>query len=204
MNKSLFLAVATLAMASSAHADEIVQKFEGPYAGLSTGINVLTIHNRNPSSSGDVNWTSNGFMIGLDGGYQTHINSLSPQAILGVEIGGTYAFTSGHTADITAVRQGEGSLTIRPGYQVNPSTELYAVAGGSVARFGTRVDVATANSWTYGGVLGAGMESYLTDTLSARLEAIHAIYASYVMPSATGGRNTPSETDVKLGLGYHF
>jgi opacity protein-like surface antigen len=98
----------------------------------------------------------------------------------------------------------QASLTARLGYLPTPDTMLY-VRGG-VAAIGTRSEDGfgnTSSGSVLAGRIGVGAETFLTDSLSARIEANYFMPSEEFLPN-DGESFSPRMLTVTAGLNYNF
>lgn len=197
------LAAAGVAAVALASAPLAAQTFEGPYVGAQIGYNHDS-YGKVDSRLGQlgIDDSRDSFTGGVDAGYDHH---LSNRIVVGAEGG----FDLGAN-DSLAARRGSGFASINPrysfnvsaraGYLVNPKTLVY-VRGG-YENVDARATFANAtgsarDSRTYDGwMAGGGVERYLTDKVSARVEYRY---------SDLGGSDTRWHRQQGLfGISYHF
>jgi outer membrane immunogenic protein len=195
---SLAIAVVS-AIPAVAHADP----FNGPFVGVQAGLNhddVGTLGTR----TGDlaIDRTKNTFIGGVYGGYDV---TVAPRVVIGVE--GGFNLTS---ADLLARTSGNDLAQIKPsygfdfsaraGYLVANRTLLYVRGGYDNVR--ARVtDVTGGVGSQYkqsfdGWMAGGGVERYLTDKVSARVE--------YRFSKLDDGDGKFDRHQALLGVAYHF
>jgi outer membrane immunogenic protein len=199
--KTVFVAASVAALALSTPV--AAETFDGPYVGVQAGMNHDS-YGRVESRVGQVgiNDTRNSFNGGAYVGYDRRIRD---RFVLGGEAGfdigtndnrvvrgaGTFASVDPrHAFDVSA----------RAGYLANDRTLLYVRGGYEnvdarvtlINAGGANRDVRTYDGW----LAGAGVERYLTDKVSARIEYRY---------SDLGGNDTRFHRQQGLvGVSYHF
>jgi outer membrane immunogenic protein len=194
---------AAITMTTPLFAQSQHEPFQGPYVGAQIGYDHDS-YGAVDSRFGRVGIDDNrdSFTGGAFAGYDYHLTNK-------IVVGGEGDFDLGAN-DSRSVRRGNTTASIDPrhafsvsaraGYQVDPKTLLY-VRGG-YENVDARVSLVNANvtgrdTRTYDGWLaGAGVERYLTDNVSARVEYRY---------SDLGGGDTHFHRQQGLfGVSYHF
>lgn len=191
--------LAALLLPTAAMAGE---KFDGPYVALAAGYQATSLD----IISGDGEHGSlrgGSFAAGGAAGWQFRLDD---DWVLGVE--GALALTTDmiHHADIEVGRTVTGAVTVRPGYVVAPDTMVYALAGVGVGRFHQSGDYGgnpqSVSSTELGFVVGGGIESYVADDVSLRVEYQHIEWGDFA--TVNGGQISPRDDRISLGVTIHF
>jgi outer membrane immunogenic protein len=179
---------------------EKILNWTGPYVGLNAG---YAFHG---SSGGNGTTYTNSFTGETVGG-QVGFNYQFSSTVIGVAFDGSYSnATDSPTVSgvpITGLAQYESSLRAKAGYLVYPDTLVYLTAGYSV--FGgkyTNNNTSDSSTKTHNGyVVGAGLERYLTENISLYSEYT---YSQYSTEQYNIGKGDYSQSEVRLGLNFHF
>lgn len=192
--------------------DSAPNDWSGFYAGVLGGYG---FGNMDITSAGaSTNTPSNGVLAGLEIGANTQIDNY----VLGIEGDINWSGQSGNTTcsgggTCNTDFDWTGSVRARAGYAIDPAL-IYITGGVAVARANTSISPAiggTSGSYsdTYTGwTVGAGVETALTQHLSAKLEYDYSNFGDRTAPANT--LNTTSSTTsltshaIKVGLNYRF
>lgn len=165
----------------------------GGYAGLFGGY-----------VKGDTNGvasSTNGINGGAYGGY----NWQRDQFVFGVEGDAGYSGAKGTSgAGVTAKQGAFGSLRARFGYDVNPFL-LYGTVGAAATNMKVANGGGSDSNILYGYTVGAGIEAFVTEKITTRLEYRYTDYASGNF--AIGGGTVSTGFDdhsVRAGIGMKF
>ena len=100
-----------------------------------------------------------------------------------------------------------GTLRARAGYAIDPVL-IYATAGLAAADINASGPSGTYSDTYYGWTAGAGVETAITEQLSAKLEYAYTDYGDKTAPAGTlaaaATTVSPSNHAVKVGLNFHF
>ncbi len=108
-------------------------------------------------------------------------------------------------------RHEDYGLSMLVGRRLAGGTLLYARAGPRLANFETRyassMNAARRNETELGFQFGVGVQAPVSDSMTVTMEYVHAVYGDY--PMGVGMKNVPdrfanTESDVRLGIAYHF
>lgn len=180
------------------YVQSVAASWNGFYAGVNAGW-----------SWGNSDWVVatpghdiDGGAIGLHGGYNFQWNSI----VYGIEadidftdIDGTSACGATIcTTDINTL----GSVRGRLGYAWD-NMQVYGTGGIALAGLDVTAPAFTDSTTLTGGVVGGGAEYRLTDSLSARAEALYYMFAD---KNIGGGLDNVDidTTTVRAGVSYHF
>lgn len=169
-------AVALLSTLSAAPAYAQAQTFDGPYVGVQAGLGHDEVRSTPYEAAGKVDDDRDSFSGGAFAGYNLRV---TPSVVLGVE----GSFDVGADDAVRSVRNSIAysidprfsfDLGASAGYLVDDKTLLYVRGGYKNVQATTRRTAATASAddhrtldgWTVGG----GVERYVTDNVSARIE----------------------------------
>lgn len=171
--------------------------WSGPYAGLFASYGWL---NSEITPGTDIHGID-GLGLGAYAGYNYQFDNNWVAGFEG-QIGGSRAKNSfgGH-----AVKQGmEASLRARMGYAFDNSM-LYGLAGVAGTRAEVSDSTGSGNDTHLGWVIGAGLETMLTDRVSARVEYDYSQYGSQEYSLGASNPNVAlSGHEIKVGIGYKF
>ncbi|MEM9330215.1 MAG: outer membrane beta-barrel protein [Pseudomonadota bacterium] len=143
-----------------------------------------------------------GGKIGAYTGYNWQFEN---NVVTGLEALGAYSETDGSSAGVTVEQEWEASLRARLGYAFDQSV-IYSFAGLAV----TSVDAQAltgADSQTLGGyTVGAGWETQLTDSFTARLEYGFSDYQDerYSLGNPTANSIEFQDQSLNLGIGFRY
>lgn len=145
--------------------------------------------------------STDGAMGGIYGGYNWQFDNF----VAGIEGDVGYSGANGTSAAGNEVDQNAfGSIRARFGYDMNPFL-LYGTVGGAA----TGMEVTTAggsdSNTLLGYTVGAGVETFLTENMTARLEYRYTDYGSEDFE--IGGTTISSGFDdhsVRAGIGFKF
>jgi outer membrane immunogenic protein len=185
-----FAAAALIAGAASAHAAE----FDGPYAGLSLG---LDKSNFNTEANNKDDFSASGVDVGLFGGYQKSYGNY----IIGGEAAVEKSYAGYNEHGVKLDHEWSYSLKARPGYKINPATAVFGSAGVTWGTFKFNDGVEKTTPTKFGYTVGAGVESYVSEKISLRADYEHGFYGSF---HGDGVKVTPDTDTVKAGVAYHF
>ncbi|MFZ1815737.1 MAG: outer membrane protein [Rhizobiaceae bacterium] len=209
--RGLILA-ANLLLAGQAHAADVIETrppedplppsvtnllWAGPYIGVYGGYNWL--------SSGITGQPDVDGIDGLTGGlYAGYNHQFDNNWVAGIEGMGGMSGAENTFGGVNVEQDWEASLRGRMGYAFENSM-VYGLAGVA----GTKASVSTptgADSKVHlGWTIGAGLETHLTESVTARVEYGFSDYASrnYSLGAGSGNVDLTSHA-VKLGIGVKF
>jgi outer membrane immunogenic protein len=145
-------------------------------------------------------YQANGLGGGLYGGY----NMQNGQLVYGGETDLNYSGVNA-TSNGVKTRQGvNGSLRARVGYDVGPAL-IYSTAGVAATNLKASDATSSANKTLYGLTAGVGVETKLTDTITARTEYRFTDYQNQTFGLNSGATDRSlKEHSVNVGLGVRF
>jgi len=206
-------------LATAAHA---ATPFDGPYVGAQAGYE--NFHADDDFTGAGVlagtNASSSFNASGADGGIYAGYGRKLGQLYLGVEAEGDlgnadHSATSG-TSSVKVEHRSSYGATARIGYLPTDSWLYYARLGMVRSKFDetasdTSVPFTAKDSVSLNGLrLGLGVESALTDHITARFDWAYTAYQDYDITYLVGGSSvgtekiSPSSNTFRLGLAYAF
>lgn len=210
----LLVACVTIVLASGAHAAQPVFNWTGFYVGVDGGAAGLTeTYNYGttytPYYAAD---SGGGFNGGVFAGLTTKLNNmftLSGEG--GVDVGDSTIWYDGGKY---VVQNWDASLQARFGMPLGSGTSVYGIAGLVAASFDDDNPEGWPTSDGYsnnryidvGGQLGIGLQTQLTPSVFARLEAVASLYSPHTIDyhGSPYAEETPSSFAVKAGLGMQL
>lgn len=146
----------------------------------------------------------NGFLGGVHVGY----NMIVDQYLIGAEVDGVVMNAkSTSVLNITTSTKWIGSARVRAGVTAD-RVLFYATAGvslGGLELFNPARGGVTNKNTHVGWVLGAGLEAFLTDNISARIEYQHHDFGKRTYNLGAANFQVNGDADlVKVGLSFHF
>lgn len=200
--------VAALTFAAAAHAADAIdsipeapQAYDQPVAtGNWGGAYAGGAANYNFGRFTDSKFDDRAFGGSLYGGY----NVQQGQLVYGGEADVGYSGNDNSTGGVKTKQGVNGSLRGRIGVEAGPAL-VYGTAGVAAARLkgsdATTSDTRNALGWT----AGAGVETMVTDTISARAEYRYSDFQSKTFNLASGPASRDyDEHSLKLGVGVKF
>lgn len=203
-NKTLFAALFCVsASISTAKADEIqsnegTYKWSGPYVGASIGVQSLRAKDEFSDAT-----KYDGSVGGIYAGYNFRIDHM----LLGVEVDAMYSTIDEINSFGNELETGfQTAAKVKAGF-VHDRFALYGIAGviAAKAEFGRPARGISDSNRHFGYTLGAGVEAFITESISARLEYQHTELNKQTYN--IGGIDFEAEGDansVSLGFSYHF
>jgi outer membrane immunogenic protein len=165
----------------------------GGYAGIYGGYNW--------GDTDGVSSNTDGYAAGVYGGYNWQFDNF----VAGVEADVGYSGADGvSAAGVTADQGAEGSLRARFGYDMNPFL-VYGTAGVAATGMEVSDGANSDNNTMVGYTVGAGVETFLTENVTARVEYRYTDYGS--KDFNLGGTNVSTGYDdhsVRAGIGLKF
>lgn len=209
--------IGTSAFAAPAMAQDANPTFTGPRVGVIAGYDALRPGSTEDTDIDGVDQTSDGFLYGVDAGYDVAIN---PSVVVGIE--GELSDSTANTDPYDGNAQfGYGDVSAgrdlyvgaRAGFLAGPSTLVYAKGGYTNAR----LDLTTQSGERYndehfnldGYRLGAGVEQAIGTNTYAKIEYRYSNYgdARLEFDNGTNSNNFSVDTDrhqVAVGVGMRF
>ncbi|QRI64662.1 porin family protein [Shinella sp. PSBB067] len=142
---------------------------------------------------------AHGFGGGVYGGY----NMQNGQMVYGGEADLNYSGVDHNNGVFSAKQGANGSIRGRVGVDLNPvlvyGTAGIAASNVKVNRAGAKDD-ATMLGWT----AGAGVEAFVTDNVTARVEYRYSDYGKKTFAGAGGTRSGFEDHSVRVGMGVKF
>ena len=143
---------------------------------------------------------ANGMGGGVYGGY----NMQSGQMVYGGEADLNYSGVDNNNGAFTAKQGANGSIRGRVGVDLNPVL-VYGTAGIAASNVEVKTnagakDDATMLGWT----AGAGVEAFVTDNVTARVEYRYSDYGKKTFHGANGTRSGFEDHSVRVGMGVKF
>jgi outer membrane immunogenic protein len=179
----------------------------GLYGGIHAGGAWGTAEGSGPLLSGDID--TSGTLLGVHAGY----NMQYGQGVLGLEVDGTWTDADGSrtfgASRVTASHDWLSSIRGRAGYAVNDWLLVYATLGVGFGGFEVGVSepgfAGSRSDTLIGYVAGGGVDLKLTDSLSARVEALHYGFGEerFSFPGGTI-KGDADITTVRAGLSFHL
>ena len=198
-------------------ADEVVSDWTGPYIGIQAGVISLTSEDDyDPSYTTpyDPYYTSGAFggTIGVFAGYDFQISDVFVLGLSG-EVNLDNALVEQEGYDYYSL-DWDAAIKVRAGMLVDPSTLVYATVGYSYAAFSMNDDwwgTGYSDGDEVGGVVvGAGIETMLTDEIFLRAEGSATFYDTLDIKYEDTSTPysywdiTPTVLKASIGLGFKF
>jgi outer membrane immunogenic protein len=170
-----------------------VQLWTGPYAGVFLGYNWGEVDALPGVDSDD-----------LSGGAYAGYNWQSGRIVYGVEGDVGYSDVTVTNGAIAADQRLFGSARARVGVDFNPFL-MYATGGVAASEFKAIDAVGSDKNTHLGWTAGAGVEAFVTDNVTARVEYRYTDYGSetYNLPTASFSKGY-DEHSVRAGVGVKF
>ncbi|MBW3098732.1 outer membrane protein [Pseudohoeflea coraliihabitans] len=141
-----------------------------------------------------------GAMGGVYGGY----NWQSGNFVYGVEADVGYSGAEGTAAGVSAEQGAFGSIRARLGYDMNPFL-VYGTVGGAATNLELNSGGASDDQVMYGYTVGAGVETFVTEKITTRLEYRYTDYGSEDFNLGAGTFSTGyDDHSVRAGIGIKF
>ena len=203
--------VAMIAVASTAHAADVVQSepppaaplenpplntWDGPYAGISLGYG---FGGKTTPDTGDIK--PDGFVGDVFAGY----NLQNGMFVYGIEGDVGYANVTGSNGVSKTETGFEGSLRARLGVAVTDDILLYGTGGGAAQRMKVSDPTGSDSNAMLGWTVGAGMDLKLTPQVFGRVEYRYTDFGSQDFTTGLGTQSIDSsENRVTFGVGMKF
>ena len=141
---------------------------------------------------------------GFGGQVFTGYNWQAGQIVYGVESDLGYSGDDVSSGGVKNKYGWNGSVRGRVGYDMNPFL-LYGTAGLAIGDVKVSDDTSDESKTNYGYTVGAGVEAFVTNNITTRLEYRYTDYQSkdYDLDSGSFSRGY-DENSVKLGIGVKF
>jgi len=144
---------------------------------------------------------------GFLGGFHLGYNHVIDQFVVGAEVDGSLLEASGTSAlGVRTSADWVASARVRAGVAIDPA--LLFVTGGFSAgslELANPVRGTTSRNTHVGWVVGAGIEAFLADDISARLEYQHHDFGNQTYNLGAASFQLDGKVDlVRIGLTYHF
>ncbi|AIC26678.1 MULTISPECIES: outer membrane protein [Rhizobium] len=141
---------------------------------------------------------------GFGGQVFTGYNWQAGQIVYGVESDLGYSGDDVSSGGVENKYGWNGSVRGRVGYDMNPFL-LYGTAGLALGNIKVSDDTSDESKTAYGYTVGAGVEAFVTNNITTRLEYRYTDYQSkdYDLDSGSFSRGY-DENSVKLGIGVKF
>ncbi len=140
----------------------------------------------------------------LGGGVYGGYNMQSGQLVYGGEADLSYSGVDNNSHGFTAKQGANGSIRARVGVDLNP---VLVYGTGGIAASNVEVetnagakDDATLLGWT----AGAGVEAFVTDNVTARVEYRYSDYGKKTFHGANGQRSGFEDHSIRVGMGVKF
>lgn len=216
------LIVATIALAAVSATSAMAEPFSGPYLGVELSRDAYEVQANDlsleldgtPITVSADGLSANGVAGGVFAGYDLRV---SGSAFVGVEANFNYSSASISASGTDGVDTLSGDIKARESYGVgarlgalvSSNTAVYARLGWQNTKFKTTAslsgssvsDSRTEDAFVYGG----GLETFLNDRLSLRVEYTRADYGDAGLNQDLGVNGMKVENDkVSLGASYRF
>lgn len=145
-------------------------------------------------------YDARGFGGGIYGGY----NKQDGQIVYGVEADANYSGINRTYKDVEAEQGLNGSLRARVGYDLSPAL-VYATGGLAATNMEVTDKTSDSNKTLLGVTLGAGVETKITESITARTEYRFTNYQTQTFNLDSGATDRGlKEHQVNVGLGLKF
>lgn len=173
------------------YSEPVVKNWSGAYVGG-------TATWQNGKFNGQGNNRAHGFGGGVYGGY----NMQSGQMVYGGEADVNYSGVDNTANGFTAKQGANGSIRGRVGVDLNPVL-VYGTAGIAAANVKVNNAGAKDDSTMLGWTAGAGVEAFVTDNVTARVEYRYSDYGKKTFAGA-GVKSGFEDHSVRVGMGVKF
>lgn len=206
------IALAAVAVAGPALAQDVAETFNGPFVGIQGGWQQdrQTLQLNNSGVISEASQSKSGLGYGGQIGYDFR---LSPTVVLGAEVDVTGRTGNSRIGGVNGYDLSQGrtiAATARLGYLATPEGLLYVRGGYANGRF-TLSDATSSQSTNRDGYqVGVGYEQQLRQNVSARLEYTHSgfgtanIFDLAQNVGATDANVKYSRNAVTAGLNFRF
>lgn len=141
---------------------------------------------------------------GFGGGVYTGYNKQDGQVVYGVEGDVNFSSIDATHKKVEADQGFNGSLRARVGYDVSPAL-VYATGGLAATNMEVSDKTSDSNKTLLGLTLGAGVETKITEQITARTEYRYTNYQSQTFNLDSGATDRGlDEHQVNVGLGLKF
>lgn len=141
---------------------------------------------------------------GFGGGVYTGYNKQDGQIVYGVEADMNYSGIEKSYKGVEADQGLNGSLRARLGYDLNPAM-VYATGGLAATNMEVTDKTSDSNKTLLGVTLGAGVETKITESITARTEYRFTNYQTQTFNLDSGATDRGlKEHQVNVGLGLKF
>jgi outer membrane immunogenic protein len=141
---------------------------------------------------------------GFGGGLYTGYNKQDGQIVYGVEADANYSGINKSYKGVEAEQGINGSLRARVGYDLNPAL-VYATGGLAATNVEATDKTSDSNKTLLGVTLGAGVETKITESITARTEYRFTNYQTQTFNLDSGATDRGlKEHQVNVGLGLKF
>lgn len=175
----------------------------GLYAGLNAGYG-FTGAAASPIALG-ADWGLEGVVGGGMVGFDWQ---LGPGLVLGAEIDGAVTAISGDLrgggVNVSAKSDWTVAVRGRAGLLVDPATMIYGLAGWSWAGLDFSIAGSSGSENVDGVQVGVGIETRISDALSARAEYRHTFYENATFGTVVPASIKPTAGEARIGVSYKF
>jgi outer membrane immunogenic protein len=141
---------------------------------------------------------------GFGGGIYTGYNKQDGQIVYGVEADANFSGINKSYKGVEAEQGLNGSLRARVGYDLNPAM-VYATGGLAATNMEVTDKTSDSNKTLLGVTLGAGVETKITESITARTEYRFTNYQTQTFNLDSGATDRGlKEHQVNVGLGFKF
>ncbi|MGV3552382.1 outer membrane protein [Rhizobium sp.] len=141
---------------------------------------------------------------GFGGGLYTGYNKQDGQIVYGAEVDMNYSGIEKSYNGVEAKQGLNGSLRARVGYDLNPAL-VYATGGLAATNMEVTDKTSDSNKTLLGATIGAGVETKITDQITARTEYRYTAYQTQTFNLDSGANDRGlKEHQVNVGLGFKF
>lgn len=141
-----------------------------------------------------------GLGAGLYGGY----NVQNGQVVFGGEADVNYSGVDKTVNNVNTKENLNGTIRGRVGYDLNPAL-VYGTAGIAVGNITSKDATSSDTKTMYGLTVGAGLETKITDQVTARTEYRYTNYADQTFGLKSGNVDRGfADHSVRVGLGVRF
>lgn len=141
---------------------------------------------------------------GFGGGVYTGYNKQDGQIVYGAEVDLNYSGIDKSYGKVNTEQGVNGSLRARLGYDLNPAM-VYATGGLAATNLEVSDKTSDSNKTLLGVTIGAGVETAITDQITARTEYRYTNYQTQTFGLDSGAVDRGlKEHQVNVGLGMKF
>lgn len=145
-------------------------------------------------------YDARGFGGGVYGGY----NKQDGQIVYGAEVDMNYSGIEKSYNGVESKQGLNGSLRARVGYDLDPAL-VYATGGLAATNVEAKDATSDSNKTLLGATIGAGVETKITDQITARTEYRFTNYQTQTFNLDSGATDRGlKEHQVNVGLGFKF